>query len=48
MGLCMGFSLVSAAEILYYLARSLFSLCSCRSDKSQQKKWAELRTNGQG
>ena len=34
MGLCMGFSLVSAAEMIYYLALSLGSLCSSNSARS--------------
>ena len=45
MGLCMGFSFVSAAEIIYYLGLSLFNLCRSNSDKQKvnENQWAGKR-----
>ena len=45
MGLCMGFSLVSAAEIIYYLSLSVCSLIRSKpQDSGADKLWAEQRT----
>ena len=45
MGLCVGFSLVSAAEIIYYLPLSVFSLIRSKpQDLGEDKLWAEQRT----
>ena len=45
MGLCMGFSFVSAAEIIYYLALSLLNLCRSKSEdqKGNEDSWATKR-----
>ena len=45
MGLCMGFSFVSAAEIIYYLGLSLLNLCRPNSDKQKgnEDHWAAKR-----
>ena len=45
MGLCMGFSFVSAAEIVYYLGVSFLKLCWSDSDKPKDNEnhWAAKR-----
>lgn len=45
MGLCMGFSFVSAAEMIYYLGVSLLNLCRTNSDnpKDNENHWAARR-----
>ena len=45
MGLCMGFSFVSAAEMIYYLGVCLLNLCRTNSDnpKDNENHWAARR-----